>query len=98
MKKQSRPKINAAARNVLFPRCGIVSKIPRLKSLKAVTGRKSGLRCGVVASVFSLGLERECVGRLRQRGEHQVAGQGDVDVVVRCRVYRLCVVKIVQNS
>ena len=25
------------------------------------------------------------VGRLRQRGEHQVAGQGDVDVVVRCR-------------
>ena len=60
-KKQNRPKINAAARNVLFPRCGIVSKIPRLKSLKAVTGRKSGLRCGVVASVFSLGLERECV-------------------------------------
>jgi hypothetical protein len=34
---------------------------PALKIIEAVTERKVGLRCGVVASVFSLGLERECV-------------------------------------
>jgi hypothetical protein len=53
-----------------------------------------------VASVFSLGWKGSVLideGRLRQRGEHQVAGQGDVDVVVDAGIYRLCVVKIVQS-
>jgi len=37
------------------------------------------------------------VGRLRLRGKHQVAGQGEIDVVLVAEVCPLCVMKVVQS-